>query len=80
MSNKKNLQDMSIAELLEYQQQQRDLFKKLLFECENWSKNQILIKNELRARTEELDFLELEAELDRKNQPQHLFEVYNNLH
>lgn len=80
MSNKKNLQEMNIAELLDYQKQQISIYHKLTFEVENWVKTQEMVKRELRARKEELDFLELEAELDRKNQPDHLYGCFNNIH
>lgn len=82
MSNKKRnkLQEMSIKELLDYQDEQMDIYNRLKFEVDNWALTQKKIRLELMARKDELDFLELEAELDRKNQPAHLFEIYNNIH
>lgn len=82
MSNKKRtkIQEMSIKELLDYQEEQMVIYQKLKFEVDNWANMQRSIKKELAARKDDLIFLELEAEADRKDTADYLFEIYNNIH
>lgn len=78
--NKKNLANMSINQLLAYKQELISIREKIEYEADNWIKAYDKLENELAERVGELDFLMLEAELDRANSDESNYGYMNNLH
>lgn len=78
--NKKNLAIMSINQLLAYRKELISIREKIEYEADNWIKAYDELEKELVERAGELDFLMLEAELDRTNSDDSNYGYLNNLH
>lgn len=78
--NKKNLANMSINQLLAYRKELICIREKIEYEADNWIKAYDELEKELVERTGELDFLILEAELDRTSSDESNYGYMNNLH
>lgn len=62
--SKKDLSKLTTEELLLYKDELMEIYDRLLYECENWSRTKSKLDEELKLRRDEID---LELDILKKN-------------